>query len=152
MSTLTTSTQPKDWDPWSGHSSSDGVWFDVQSEGPSLRITAILAACYGAFGSGSEVVVHALEEGSGVGKERERGAWPQVAAGTLQDYTKGSTRLVLSSPVSVRAGARAGLLRASTSNRGRHRRWCCLCCLWRCLCLCLCFCCPCLWLCCCCLC
>ena len=99
MSTLRTSVTVKQ----SRHSSR-GVWFDVQSEGPPLRITAIHAACtWSAFSSGGAVVLYGSEEGSGVGKERERGAWGQLAAGTLQHFSKGATRLVLSSPVSVRA-------------------------------------------------
>ena len=106
MSTLSTSVTVQNWyDTRSLLSriphSSRGVWFDVQSEGPPLRITAILAACSD-FVSG-QVVVYGSEEGSGVGKERERGAWGQLAVGTLQDCSKGATRLVLSSPVSVRS-------------------------------------------------
>ena len=99
MSTLCTSVTVKHY-----RRSSNGVWFDVQSEGPPLRITAILAAC---VYDSCAVVVYGSEEGSGVGKERERGAWGQLAAGTLQDKSKGTTRMVLSSLVSVRAGARA---------------------------------------------
>ena len=119
MSTLSTSRTVQN--PGAG---SNGVWFDVQSEGPPLRITAILAACgrfHGTYSSGA-VVLYGSEEGSGVGKERERGAWGQLAAGTLQHRSKGATRLVLSSPLSVRAGARVGLYLHCTD----HRSWVCL--------------------------
>ena len=47
-------------------------------------------------------------EGSGAGKETERGAWRQVGYGTLKNNK--STRLALSSPVAVGAGATVGLL------------------------------------------
>ena len=61
--------------------------------------------------------VYGREEGSGVGKERERGAWRRLFAGTLQNYSTGGTRLVLSSPVSVRAGARVGLYLQSEDGK-----------------------------------
>ena len=105
MSTLSTSEPVQNIPGYVSH----GVWFDVQSEGPPLRITAILAACGDLYGGSGAVVLYGSEEGSGVGKERERGAWGQLAAGTLRRYQRGATRLVLSSPVSVRAGARVGL-------------------------------------------
>ena len=47
-------------------------------------------------------------EGSSAGRETERAAWRHVGAGTLN--ANQSTRLALSSPVAVGAGATVGLL------------------------------------------
>ena len=84
-----------------------GVYFDVRSDGPALRLTALSGGkAYGGWGSGggddAGVRVYACE-GSSAGRETERGAWRQVGAGTLKK--KQSTRLALSSPVAVEAGA-----------------------------------------------
>ena len=59
-------------------------------------------------------------EGSGAGKETERGAWRQVGAGTLKE--KQSTRLALSSPVAVGAGATVGLLVHAAKNYVRFSK------------------------------
>ena len=106
--------------PGASYSSATGVYFDVRSNGPAVALTAL-------SGDGhccdAAVVIYACE-GSGVGRETERGAWRVVGAGTLKDApgreikdapgreTGGreeSTRLALSPPVVVAAGATVGL-------------------------------------------
>ena len=106
--------------PGASYSSAIGVYFDVRSNGPAVALTAL-------SGDGhccdAAVVIYACE-GSGVGWETERGAWRVVGAGTLKDApgreikdapgreTGGreeSTRLALSPPVVVAAGATVGL-------------------------------------------
>ena len=106
--------------PGVSYLSAIGVYFDVRSNGPAVALTAL-------SGDGhccdAAVVIYACE-GSGVGRETERGAWRVVGAGTLKDApgreikdapgreTGGreeSTRLALSPPVVVAAGATVGL-------------------------------------------
>ena len=99
MPVLNASCTPEQFCP-----SNCGVFFDVRSEGPPVRITALTGGCY--YGD-RPVTVYAREEGAGAGKETERGAWREVGAGVWKN--KQSTRLALSSPVSVRAGATVGL-------------------------------------------
>ena len=74
-----------------------GIFFDVRSDGPAVTLTALTGG--GRYGD-AEVTIWACE-GSGAGKETERGAWRQVGAGTLKKAK--STRLALSSPVAVGA-------------------------------------------------
>ena len=81
-----------------------GVYFDVRSNGPAVTLTALTGG--GKLGDAA-VTIWACE-GSGAGKETERGAWRQVGAGTLKK--RKSTRLALSPPVAVGAGATVGLL------------------------------------------
>ena len=97
-----------------------GVYFDVRSNGPAVALTALSG---GGHCGDAAVVIYACE-GSGVGRETERGAWRVVGAGTLKDApgreikdapgreTGGreeSTRLALSPPVVVAARATVGL-------------------------------------------
>ena len=82
-----------------------GVYFDVRSDGPAVTLTALTGG--GSVHGDAAVTIWACE-GSGAGKETERGAWRQVGAGTLKQ--KQSTRVALSSPVAVGAGATVGLL------------------------------------------
>ena len=98
--TLTTSAIPE-----ASQHISRGVYFDVRSDGPAVTLTALTGG--GCTRDIVEVTIWACE-GSGAGKETERGAWRQVGAGTLKK--KQSTRLALSSPVAVGAGATVGLL------------------------------------------
>ena len=97
--TLATSASPETAD-----TVNNGVYFDVRSDGPAVTLAALTG---GGLGHYREVTIWACE-GSGAGKETERGAWRQVGAGTLKE--KQSTRLALSSPVAVGAGATVGLL------------------------------------------
>ena len=95
--------------PGASYSSAIGVYFDVRSNGPAVALTAL-------SGDGhccdAAVVIYACE-GSGVGRETERGAWRVVGAGTLKDASayghEKTTRLALSPPVVVAAGATVGL-------------------------------------------
>ena len=96
--TLTTSASPEE----ASQHISRGVYFDVRSDGPAVTLTALTGGGYG----DAAVTIWACE-GSGAGKETERGAWRQVGAGTLKLMQ--STRLALSSPVAVGAGATVGL-------------------------------------------
>jgi len=106
--------------PGASYSSATGVYFDVRSNGPTVTLTALSG---GGNYCDAAVVIYACE-GSGVGRETERGAWRVVGAGTLKDApgreikdapgreTGGreeSTRLALSPPVVVAAGATVGL-------------------------------------------
>eukprot|EP01045_Picozoa_sp_COSAG04_P003386 COSAG04_NODE_137_length_23739_cov_18.665764_14_plen_593_part_00 len=105
--TLATSVSP---DGGSGYSD-PGVYFDVRSDGPAVTLTALTG---GANYNGDRQVTIWACEGEGAGKETERGAWRQVGAGTLK--TQKSTRVALSSPVAVGAGATVGLFVHSTSH------------------------------------
>ena len=96
--TLATSDSPE-----TSSFSNRGVYFDVRSDGPAVTLTALTG---GGFMGDAPVTIWACE-GSGAGKETERGAWRQVGAGTLKSHE--STRLALSSPVAVGAGATVGL-------------------------------------------
>ena len=82
-----------------------GVFFDVRSAGPPVRITALAGG--GAWGADRRVTVYAREGGAGAGRETERGGWREVGAGVWKK--KQSTRLALASPVGVRAGATVGM-------------------------------------------
>ena len=93
-----------------------GVYFDVRSNGPAVALTALSG---GGHCGDAAVVIYACE-GSGVGRETERGAWRVVGAGTLKycyttlymDSTRlamNRTRLALCAPVVVAAGATVGL-------------------------------------------
>ena len=104
--TLATSDSPE-----ASGSSYKGVYFDVRSDGPAVTLTALTGG--GQYGD-REVTIWACE-GSGAGKETERGAWRQVGAGTLKE--RQSTRLALSSPVAVGAGATVGLLVHSAEGK-----------------------------------
>lgn len=90
--------------PENSRNSHRGVFFDVRSGGAPVRITALTG---GAYGGDRPVTVYAREEGSGAGRETKRGSWREVGAGDWKQDQ--STRLVLSSPVSVRAGATVGV-------------------------------------------
>ena len=103
--TLATSASPEASAVWCY-----GVYFDVRSDGPAVTLTALTG---GAGGGDRQVTIWACE-GSGAGKQTERGAWRQVGAGTLK--SKQSTRLALSSAVAVGAGATVGLLVHTTVN------------------------------------
>ena len=110
--TLATSDSPE-----KSSSSNKGVYFDVRSDGPALRLTALSGGkAYGGWGSAggddAGVRVYACE-GSSAGQETERGAWRQVGAGRLK---KESTRLALSSLVVVGAGATVGLCVHATNG------------------------------------
>jgi len=104
--------------PGASYSSATGVYFDVRSNGPAVTLTALSG---GGNYCDAAVVIYACE-GSGVGRETERGAWRVVGAGTLKDVvelhsgpswekhaTGASTRLALSPPLVVAAGATVGL-------------------------------------------
>ena len=95
--------------PGASYSSATGVYFDVRSNGPAVTLTALSG---GGNYCDAAVVIYACE-GSGVGRETERGAWWVVGAGTLRDASayghEKSTRLALSPPVVVAAGATVGL-------------------------------------------
>ena len=95
--------------PGASYSSATGVYFDVRSNGPTVALTALSG---GGHSGDAAVVIYACE-GSGVGWETERGAWRVVGAGTLRDASayghEKSTRLALSPPVVVAAGATVGL-------------------------------------------
>jgi len=95
--------------PGASYSSATGVYFDVRSNGPAVTLTALSG---GGNYCDAAVVIYACE-GSGVGRETERGAWRVVGAGTLRDASayghEKSTRLALSPPVVVAAGATVGL-------------------------------------------
>ena len=105
--------------PGASYSSATGVYFDVRSNGPAVALTALSG---GGHCGDAAVVIYACE-GSGVGRETERGAWRVVGAGTLKDVvelhwtvqgsekhaTGASTRLALSPPLVVAAGATVGL-------------------------------------------
>eukprot|EP01045_Picozoa_sp_COSAG04_P018093 COSAG04_NODE_1648_length_6060_cov_2.273154_1_plen_209_part_10 len=98
--------------PGVSYLSAIGVYFDVRSNGSAVALTALSG---GGHSGDAAVVIYACE-GSGVGRETERGAWRVVGAGTLKDApgreikdapgreTGGreeSTRLALSPPVVV---------------------------------------------------
>ena len=95
--------------PGASYSSAIGVYFDVRSNGPAVALTALSG---GGHCGDAAVVIYACE-GSGVGRETERGAWRVVGAGTLKDASRigheKSTRLALSPQVVVAAGATVGL-------------------------------------------
>ena len=67
--------------PGASYSSATGVYFDVRSNGPTVTLTALSG---GGNYCDAAVVIYACE-GSGVGRETERGAWRVVGAGTLKD-------------------------------------------------------------------
>ena len=108
--------------PGASYSSAIGVYFDVRSNGPAVALTALSGDGSDNNGHDAAVVIYACE-GSGVGRETERGAWRVVGAGTLKDVvelhwtvqgsekhaTGASTRLALSPPLVVAAGATVGL-------------------------------------------
>eukprot|EP01045_Picozoa_sp_COSAG04_P019380 COSAG04_NODE_1876_length_5329_cov_70.433078_3_plen_372_part_00 len=103
--TLTTGKVGWDGQGWGERpeAMSDGVYFDVRSDGPAVTLTA-LTACRN--GSDQPATIYACE-GSGAGREKDAGAWRQVGAGVLTSMQ--STRVTMSSPVVVRAGATVGL-------------------------------------------
>ena len=98
--------------PGASYSSATGVYFDVRSNGPAVALTALSGDGSDNNGHDAAVVIYACE-GSGVGRETERGAWRVVGVGTLRDASayghEKSTRLALSPPVVVAAGATVGL-------------------------------------------
>ena len=66
------------------------------------------------------VTIYACE-GSGTGRETERGAWREVGTGTLTQ--RKSTRLALAEPVAVGAGATVGLfVHSASAGKGWPRR------------------------------
>ena len=70
--------------PGASYSSAIGVYFDVRSNGPAVALTALSG---GGHSGDAAVVIYACE-GSGVGRETERGAWRVVGAGTLKDVVE----------------------------------------------------------------
>jgi hypothetical protein len=80
-----------------------GVFFDVRSEGPAVRLTALTGAAEPGRNAGDPygdklvpVTVYAGRwEGSGAGREKEEASWRVVGAGVFQSRGKGTTRLAL---------------------------------------------------------
>ena len=105
--TLATSRSPE-----ASTASHCGVYFDVRSEGPAVRLTAISG---GGHERDRRVTIYVCD-GSSSGRETSRGAWREVGAGTLNGDR--STRVALSSPVAVGAGATVGLFVHTTSGKG----------------------------------
>eukprot|EP01045_Picozoa_sp_COSAG04_P004018 COSAG04_NODE_170_length_21634_cov_12.250337_19_plen_481_part_00 len=89
-----------------------GVFFDVRCSGPGVRLTALsgggcLVFSNGAWNGAADVTIYACHDGSGRGRETDGSAWREVGAGTFK--SKQSTRLALSTPLEVPAGATIGL-------------------------------------------
>jgi hypothetical protein len=102
-----------------------GVFFDVRSEGPAVRLTALTGAAWRNTGDKLVPVTVYAHEGSGAGQEADKAAWRVVGAGVFQNRGKGTTRLALSSPVKVGPGKTVGLyVRASSGRCDRQRRVC----------------------------
>eukprot|EP01045_Picozoa_sp_COSAG04_P004560 COSAG04_NODE_200_length_20490_cov_33.582021_1_plen_3559_part_10 len=93
-----------------------GVRFDVRSDGPAVRLTALIG---GAYGGDRHVTIYSCE-GPGTARQTERAAWREVGAGALTKDQ--STRLALSSPVLVAAGATVGLCVHSTRDGVKYSK------------------------------
>ena len=91
-----------------------GLYFRVRCEGTEPVLLTGLCIPGFDLGEGCQVVLYVCVEGNGVGREQRREAWREQGVGALKHCTV--TRLPLSSPVSVAAGATVSFYLRATNG------------------------------------
>ena len=96
-----------------------GLYFRVRCEGTEPVLLTGLCIPGFDLGEGCQVALYVCVEGDGVGREQRREAWREQGAGALKHCIV--TRLPLSSPVSVAAGATVSFYLRATNGYVMYR-------------------------------